>query len=49
MDHFHYADGVLHAEDIALPALAEAVGTPLYVYSRATRACSAMRSRCCRA
>lgn len=36
MDHFHYADGVLHAEDIALPALAEAVGTPLYVYSRAT-------------
>jgi len=36
MDHFHYADGVLHAENIALPALAEAVGTPLYVYSRAT-------------
>jgi diaminopimelate decarboxylase len=36
MDHFHYADGVLHAEDIALPALAETVGTPLYVYSRAT-------------
>jgi diaminopimelate decarboxylase len=36
MDHFHYADGVLHAEDVALPALAEAVGTPLYVYSRAT-------------
>jgi diaminopimelate decarboxylase len=27
---------VLHAEDIALPTLAEAVGTPLYVYSRAT-------------
>ena len=36
MDHFDYRNGVLHAEDIALPTLAEAVGTPLYVYSRAT-------------
>ncbi|MET3472594.1 diaminopimelate decarboxylase [Novosphingobium sp. 1529] len=36
MDHFHQVNGVLHAEDIALPMLAEAVGTPLYVYSRAT-------------
>jgi diaminopimelate decarboxylase len=36
MDHFETRDGVLHAEDIALPVLAEAVGTPLYVYSRAT-------------
>jgi len=34
--HFTYRDGVLHAEDVALPALAEEVGTPLYVYSTAT-------------
>ena len=36
MDHFAYRDGVLHAEDVPLPAIAEAVGTPVYVYSRAT-------------
>jgi diaminopimelate decarboxylase len=36
MDHFTLRDGVLHAEDVALPAIAEAVGTPVYVYSRAT-------------
>jgi len=36
MDHFHYANGVLHAEDVPLTAIAEAVGTPVYVYSRAT-------------
>ena len=36
MDHFHYNDGILHAEDVALPAIAEAVGTPVYVYSAAT-------------
>lgn len=36
MDHFEYRDGVLHAEDVPLPAIAEAVGTPVYVYSRAT-------------
>jgi diaminopimelate decarboxylase len=34
--HFAYRDGVLHAEDVALPALADAVGTPLYCYSTAT-------------
>ena len=33
---FQYRDGVLHAEDIALPQLAAAHGTPLYVYSRRT-------------
>ncbi len=27
---------MLHAEDVALPKIAEAVGTPVYVYSRAT-------------
>ncbi len=36
MDHFLYRDGVLHAEDVPLPAIAAAVGTPVYVYSAAT-------------
>jgi diaminopimelate decarboxylase len=36
MHHFGYRGGVLHAEDVALPALAEAVGTPFYCYSSAT-------------
>jgi len=36
MDHFEYRDGVLHAEDVPLPAIAQAVGTPVYIYSRAT-------------
>lgn len=36
MDHFAYRDGVLHAEDVPLDLIAEEVGTPAYVYSRAT-------------
>jgi diaminopimelate decarboxylase len=36
MNHFEYQHGVLHAEDVPLPEMAEAVGTPVYVYSRAT-------------
>ncbi len=36
MDHFHLRNGVLHAEDVPLPEIATAVGTPVYVYSRAT-------------
>lgn len=32
--HFDFREGVLHAEDVPLPALADAFGTPLYVYSR---------------
>jgi diaminopimelate decarboxylase len=36
MDHFEIKNGVMHAEDVALTAIAEAVGTPVYVYSRAT-------------
>jgi diaminopimelate decarboxylase len=36
MDHFLYKNGVLHAEDVAIPDIAAAVGTPFYVYSRAT-------------
>ena len=36
MHHFAYRDGVLHAEDIPLPQIAEQVGTPVYCYSEAT-------------
>ena len=36
MDHFNYRAGSLHAEDVPLSRIAEAVGTPVYVYSRAT-------------
>lgn len=36
MDHFTYKNGVLHAEDVPIPALAEAVGTPFYCYATAT-------------
>ena len=36
MHHFAYKDGVLHAEDVNLQALAEEVGTPFYCYSTAT-------------
>jgi diaminopimelate decarboxylase len=38
MDHFQLRDGELYAEDVPLAAIAEAVGTPVYVYSRATLA-----------
>ena len=33
--HFNYRNGVLHAEDVALPELAATVGTPFYCYSSA--------------
>jgi diaminopimelate decarboxylase len=36
MNHFDLQNGVLHAEQVALPDIANAVGTPVYVYSRAT-------------
>jgi diaminopimelate decarboxylase len=36
VNHFHYIDGVLHAENVAIPEIAKAVGTPFYVYSTAT-------------
>jgi len=36
MDHFTYKSGVLYAEDVAILAIAEAVGTPFYCYSHAT-------------
>lgn len=40
MSHFHLRGGVTHCEDVALPAIAEAVGTPVFVYSA-----NAMRSQ----
>jgi diaminopimelate decarboxylase len=36
MDHFELRNGVLHCEEVPLPDIAEAVGTPVYVYSTAT-------------
>lgn len=36
MDHFLYRDGHLYAEDVPISAIAEAVGTPFYIYSTAT-------------
>lgn len=36
MDHFQLRNGVMHAEDVPLPRIADEVGTPVYVYSRAT-------------
>lgn len=36
MNHFDYRDGVLHAEDVAIPDIAKQVGTPFYCYSTAT-------------
>ena len=34
-DAFELRDGVLHCEDVPLPEIAAAVGTPVYVYSSA--------------
>ena len=36
MRHFDHRDGELHAEDVPLSLIAKEVGTPVYVYSRAT-------------
>ena len=36
MNHFEAQDGELHCEDVPLTRIAEAVGTPVYVYSSAT-------------
>ncbi len=36
MHHFDYRHGILHAEDVSLKTLADAVGTPFYCYSSAT-------------
>ena len=36
MDHFHYKEGQLFAEEVALRDVADTYGTPTFVYSRAT-------------
>ncbi len=36
MDHFELRDGILHCEEVPLPEIADAVETPVYVYSTAT-------------
>jgi diaminopimelate decarboxylase len=36
MHHFQYRNSTLFCEDVAIPAIAEAVGTPFYLYSAAT-------------
>lgn len=36
MRHFDLRGGVMHAEDVPIPDIAAAVGTPVYVYSTAT-------------
>jgi diaminopimelate decarboxylase len=36
MDHFNYRNGELYAEDVPVASIAERLGTPAYVYSRAT-------------
>lgn len=36
MHHFNYKDGELYCEEVPLRRIAEEVGTPCYVYSRAT-------------
>ena len=36
MHHFHYKGNELHAEDVAVREIVEKVGSPVYIYSRAT-------------
>ena len=36
MHHFHFRQGALHAEDVAISDIVDAVGTPFYCYSTAT-------------
>ena len=36
MHYFEYKKNVLHAEQVPIPKIAKAVGTPVYVYSHAT-------------
>ncbi|MBK5264365.1 MAG: diaminopimelate decarboxylase, partial [Alphaproteobacteria bacterium] len=36
MNHFEYKNGVMHVEQVPMSAIAQAVGTPVYVYSTAT-------------
>ena len=36
MHHFHYKDGEMYCEDVPVRTIAEAVGTPFYLYAHAT-------------
>jgi len=36
VDHFNFRDGVLYAEEVPLAVIAQEVGTPCYIYSKAT-------------
>jgi len=36
MDHFNYKNGRLFAEDVDVEKIADEVGTPVYIYSKAT-------------
>ena len=36
MDHFHYRNNQLYCEDVPVERIAAEVGTPAYVYSKAT-------------
>ncbi len=36
MHHFEYKNNILHCESVAVPKIAEGVGTPFYLYSTAT-------------
>ena len=36
MDHFSYVDGAMQVEQVPMEAIAQSVGTPVYVYSTAT-------------
>ncbi len=36
MDYFNYKEGNLFAENVSIEKIAEAVGTPVYIYSKAT-------------
>ena len=46
MDHFTLKNGAMHAEDVPLSRIADEVGTPVYVYSRATLERHARRILC---
>lgn len=45
MEAFVIRNGVMHAENVPLPAIAEEVGTPVYVYSRSKLAAKAREFR----
>jgi diaminopimelate decarboxylase len=45
MNHFPLRDGIVHCEDVPLPQLARAVGTPVFVYSSGAMLAQAQRLR----